>query len=206
MLSLLLAGCSGAKTDGAGGAGGAATSSTSSSGGAGQGGSSTVTGTTTSTATGPGSGYLIINELSALDDWVELFNRGDAPVDLEGLTLADQDMPGVPKTADAITFPPGTILPPGEYLFVLAKQPVAPGEQAPQSACTPGASPCFYAPFGLSDLDGDAAFLMDGEAVLDVVEYPPGAGSSAESWCRLPNGTGAFGGCSATPSAENAAP
>ena len=189
-------------TGGAAGVGGA-TSSASSTGGMGQGGATLGT---TSSATGPGSGYLVINEVSALDDWVELFNRGDAPVDLEGLMLADRDTPGGPKTAEAITFPAGTVLDPGAYLFVLAKQPVSPGEQAPQSACDPGASPCFHAPFGFSDADGDAAFLLDGDTVLDTIEYPAGAATGTETWCRLPNGSVDLDVCSPTPSAENAPP
>jgi hypothetical protein len=202
----LVAGCSEAKNDdgaAGGGTGGGASSSTGGSGGgtAGAGG-----GDTSSTSSSMTQGDVVVNELSATEDWVELFNRGDAAADLSGLGLADQDTPGVPKSADAITFPEGTMLAPGAYLFVLAKQNVDPGEQTPQSTCAPGSSPCFFAPFGLSDADGDAVFLLDGDTILDTAEYPSGAVGAEQTWCRLPNGTGAFEACAPTPSAENAAP
>ncbi len=202
VLSVVALGCSEAKsTDGSGGGGtGTTDASTGATGGAGQGGG----GATSSTSSG-GSGALVVNEVSAVDDWVELYNAGAEVVDLGGVMLADQDTPGVPKTAEGITFPDGTTLGPGAYLFVLAKQTVDPGEQAPQTACAPGSSPCFYAPFGLSDGNGDAVFLLDGSDVLDTAEYPAGAVGAGETWCRLPNGTGAFEACAATPSAENAA-
>jgi hypothetical protein len=204
VLAFVALGCSEAKsTDGSGG-GDATGTSASASGGAGQGGGAT---TSASTSVGGGAvGAVVVNEVSAADDWVELYNPSGAMADLSGLMLADQDTPGVPKTAEGITFPEGTTLGPGAYLFVLAKQTVDPGEQAPQTVCAPGSSPCFYAPFGLSDSNGDAVFLLDGSDVLDASEYPAGAVGAGETWCRLPNGTGAFDACAATPSAANAAP
>jgi len=200
----LAIGCSESKSDdtggGGSGTGGEAQSTTSSAGGA------TTTTTDTTTTSSMTTGDVVVNEVSATEDWVELFNRGDGPADLSGLSLADQDTPGVPKIAEEITFPDGTTLAPGAYLFVLAKQAVDPGEQAPQSVCAPGSSPCFYASFGLSDSNGDAVFLLDGRTILDTGEYPAGAVVADESWCRLPNGTGGFAACAPTPSAVNAAP
>ena len=53
---------------------------------------------------------------------------------------------------------------------------------------------------------GPAAFLLDGDTVLDTIEYPAGAATGTETWCRLPNGSVDLDVCSPTPSAENAPP
>lgn len=153
-----------------------------------------------------GIGGLVVNEISAVssEDWVELFNAGDAPVDLTGLRVADEDKPGAPKLADAITFTKDTTLAPGAYLFILAGQASpAPG---PQSKCDPGASPCFHAVFGLNK-DGDTLFVVGaGDEILIEAVYPPDAVPAGQTWGRLPNGTGTFAGNKPTPSAENKAP
>lgn len=153
----------------------------------------------------PPAGDLVINEISATEDWIELFNRGTSAFDLGGIVLADDDGMGGPKLDEAISFPAGTSVAPGAFLFILAKQDaaVAPGEQAPQTACDPGSSPCFYAPFGLSDGDGDALYLLDGDAILATGEIPPAAAPEPQSWCRVPDGDGGFAVCDATPGASN---
>lgn len=168
--------------------------------------STTGTGAVTSGAGGGAAGDLVVNEISASDDWIELFNRGSAPFDLGGLTLADQDMPGVPKLDEAIVFPSGTTVAPGGYLFILAKQDGAPaGEVQPQTMCEPGPSPCFHAPFGLSAADGDALFVLDDTTVIASADFPANAVPDTQSYCRLPDG-GALAPCAPTPGAANAAP
>lgn len=152
-------------------------------------------------------GDVVINEISATDDFIELFNRGGAAVDLGGKILADRDDATMgPKMEEAISFPAGTSLAPGGYLFVLAKQDavVMPGEQMPQTMCAPGASPCFYAPFGLSDGDGDSVYLLDGATVIAQGDYPASAAPEMMTWCRIPDGTGELAVCTPTPSAANA--
>jgi len=52
---------------------------------------------------------------SSGEEWIELYNRGDAPVDLSGWQVVD---------ATEFTVPAGTVLPPGGYV-VLARGPVA---------------------------------------------------------------------------------
>jgi hypothetical protein len=207
LLFCAAAGCSEAKDDsdgeGGSGTGGAAQST----------GSETSTGSeatgsvTSSGATGGSVGDVVINEVSATEDWIELFNPGTAAADIGGITLADQDTPGVPKLDEAIQFPAGTSIAPGAYLFILVKQDTAtPGQAQPQTMCAPGPSPCFHAPFGLSDTDGDAVFLLQDMTPLAVVNYPPATIPDGQSYCRLPNGNGDFAACAPTPGATNAAP
>jgi len=196
-------GGSGAGNDGGNGSQGGAGAGTASDGGSSNdGGSSSDGGSTSSTMV---NGDVAINEMSATEDWVELYNRGDGAADIGGLLLADSDGAGGPKLDEAISFPVGTTIAAGASLFILAKQDavVKPGEQEPQTVCAPGTSPCFYAPFGLSDGDGDEIFLVDGERVLSNGIYPAAAAAEGESWCRLPDGTGEFAVCTPTPGAPN---
>lgn len=218
-LALIIVGCSEAKDDADedGGAGGSGDTGGSGGSGAGSsdGGNSSAGGASDgagpadggSTSSAPGDADLVINEITATEDWIELYNPGDQPFDLGGLGLADADGPGVPKLDEAIIFPAGTTVAAGGFLFILAKQDavVMPGEQEPQTVCAPGSSPCFYAPFGLSDGEGDEIFLLDGEDVLASGAYPPAAAPEPASWCRLPDGTGDFGVCEATPGTSNSA-
>jgi hypothetical protein len=153
----------------------------------------------------PGTADVVINEIDANVDWIELHNNGVAAFDLSGLVLADRAADCGPKIEDAIIFPPATMIEPGAKLFILAKQDgvVSPGEQVPQTQCAPGLAPCFYAPFGLSNGDGDEIFLIDGGDVLASAVYPSEAATEPATWCRIPDGTGDFAACTATPSAVN---
>ena len=154
----------------------------------------------------PGDGNVVINEIDANADWIELHNKGAEAFDLSGLTLADRDADCGPKIEDAILFPPGTMIEPGAKLFILAKQDtVNPGEQLPKTECLPGAAPCFYAPFGLSGTDGDEIFLIDGGTMVSSAVYPAAAAAEPATWCRIPDGTGDFAACTATASAVNEA-
>lgn len=61
------------------------------------------------------------------EDWIELFNFGDEPVDLAGWGLSDK-----PNEPFLWTFPAGTIMAPGEYLLVWASgKDRVPGESVP---------------------------------------------------------------------------
>ena len=195
-------------SDGGNSAGGPATGGngdggTPSTGGNGNGGMEPIGGCP---ATEPTDGDVVVNEIDANVDWIELHNKGAAAFDLSGLVLADRDVDCGPKIADAIIFPAGTTIEPGAKLFILAKQDgvVTPGEQQPQTQCAPGVAPCFYAPFGLSNTDGDEVFLIDGGDVIASGVYPAAAATEPATWCRIPDGTGEFEVCTATPSAVNA--
>jgi hypothetical protein len=203
-LSTLALACSEANDDADGedgGSGGSDATSSTTKGASGSTGANATVG-----AGGGGSGDLVVNEISGGDDWVELYNRGTMAIDLGGLTLADQDMPGVPKLDEAISFPAGTTLAPGAFLFILVKQEtVMPGEAQPQTTCAPGPSPCFHAPFGISATDGDAIYVIDGQTVVANAEFPAMAVSDTQTYCRLPDG-GSLAPCAPTPGAANAAP
>lgn len=153
--------------------------------------------------TGADTVDVVINEIDANDDWIELHNNGVEPFDLSGMTLADRDDACGPKTEDAIIFPADTMIEPGAKLFILAKQNVNPGQQPSQTVCAPGTSPCFYAPFGLSHGDGDEIFLIDSGDVIASAEYPPSAATVPASWCRIPDGETDFAVCTRTPGAVN---
>jgi len=153
----------------------------------------------------PGDGALVVNELSAAgDDWIELYNAGDADLDVGGLRIADQLEPGVPKLEEAIEIPAGTTLSAGEYLFILADQDVA--SDGFVAECGPGPAPCLVSAFGLS-VGGDEIFVIDEvDAIVLSVEYPADATVAGESWGRLPNGTGAFAVNAPTPGEANEDP
>ncbi len=204
-LGLMVVGCSESRSDtGGGGAGGDGGAPVTSSGGAG-GSGETSSGGGGSSSSAMGKAEVVINEIDANNDWIELVNVGEESFDLAGLLLADSDA-GDPKLDTAIEFPEGATLAGGARLFILAKQDnaVEPGVQDPQTVCEPGASPCFYAPFGISDADGDEIFLLDGDRIISSGVYEPAAAADGESWCRLPDGTGDFAVCAPTPSAPNA--
>jgi hypothetical protein len=179
-----LAACGGGGAGGTAGAGGAAGAG----GGGGAGGSTPP----------PDVTGLAVNEIHPADEWVELVNTGSAPIQLDGLRLADDDA-GAPKEAEAVTFPPGTLVPPGGYVLVGGK------DTCP--ADTNGA-PCFPAAFGISGANGDVVYLLaEAGTVLLSQGYPAGAVvDPLLSYGRLPSGTGSFTVTAPTPGAANAAP
>jgi hypothetical protein len=215
-LALFLFACSESKSSGGGGEGGstdgggaAGATGAGNEGGAGAGnetgGMGSGAGNTGGAGAGP-SGAVVVNEIDANGDWIELFNTSGEAFDLSGLLLADYDDVAMgPKLDEAIEFPAGTSIDGGAHLFILAKiDTVMPGVAMEQTMCAPGTSPCFFAPFGLSDGDGDTVYLLDGETVLASGEYPPAAALEGESWCRFPDGSGAFAVCTGTPGTTNA--
>jgi len=175
---------------------------------------------TTSTGTGGGGGSstssgsggasidgLVINEIDASDEWVELYNAGASTVDLGGLKIADyDDATQGPKVDEAMQFPSGTTLAAGEYLFVIGD--ITDPQPGPQTAnCDPGPTPCYHVAWKISGSGGDTIYILD-EADVGALhqEYPPDAVADGQTYGRLPNGTGSFAACAPTPGAENAAP
>jgi hypothetical protein len=145
-----------------------------------------------------GSGKITLNEISGKgDEWVEIANIGDAPIDLHGYSLTDGDKDGgAPKTSDALVFPAQTILAPGEFL-VAAKQPADAGAVT----CPGKPRLCFAITFGISNKDGDVIHLLG--PTNETVAYPAATLLDGETWSRLPSGTGNFGRGKATPNAAN---
>jgi hypothetical protein len=117
---------------------------------------------------------LVINELNATDDDIEIYNGGTEDFDLGGLVLTDNDFDALydPLLDDeALVFPSPTILEPDMYLVIPVG--VGPGQH----------------PFGISQ-DGDTVTLAnaDTDTVIDQVTF--GSGEAITSFCRQPNGPG----------------
>ncbi|MBK6463654.1 MAG: lamin tail domain-containing protein [Myxococcales bacterium] len=146
---------------------------------------------------------ILINEISGGDEWVELVNSGAAAEDLGGLRLADRDKAtGEPKLAEAVTFPPATVLARGEYLLVRGGGAGDGGRACPDG----GQRHCFNAEFGISNKSGETLFLLAADGgTLGKVVYPPDASSGSRSYARIPSGEpdASFQNAPETPGAPN---
>lgn len=123
------------------------------------------------------------------DDWVELFNRTDSPIDLTGMYLSDKvDNP------TKWQFPDGTMIAANGYLIVWLD------EDHDNEDATEG----LHANFKLSK-NGETVLFVDTDAndnvVLDNVVF--GAQETDVALGRIPNGTGEFQIVAATPGGEN---
>ncbi len=152
-------------------------------------------------------GRVVINELRATtDDWVELMNVGEGPVDLGGMVLADTDTNGnVPRVEEGVEFPAATWLAPGQRLLVLAD--VSDAGVGAQMTClgVDGPMTCYHARFGISAARGEGLFLIGRDHVVSTsAMYPPNAAPEGSSWGRLPDGTGEFAVNRPTPGEANA--
>lgn len=132
---------------------------------------------------------LVLNEIDATGENIEIFNGSDAAVDLSGLVLTDDNVDSAYTLAvdtGELVFAAGTMLAPGAYLVV-------------QGGQGPGLHP-----FGLG-LMGDRVTLADpdGPTIIDQVSY--GDGEATVSYCRQPNGPGGAwtAGCAATMGGAN---
>lgn len=158
-------------------------------------------------------GRVVINEIRGSgEDWIELYNAGGTPVNLAGYGITDSDpMDGVtPRIADAVRFPAGTSLSPGDYLLVVADLAM-PG-MGPQTRCLMSGGPmrCFHAGFGISASRGEVVHLIDARDVMvDRAAYPMDGDAglpSGQTLARLPNGVGGFTRGAPTPGMPNRTP
>jgi hypothetical protein len=139
---------------------------------------------------------LVLNELLAVnvaanadpsdefDDWIELFNGGEAPVSLEDVYLSDD-----PAAPARWALPTDEPLEPGGHLVVWCD-----GE--PEQGAD-------HAPFKLSGA-GEAvvlSYVADEPVTLDQVEYGEQVADTA--WARLPDGGVEWGAAPPTPGAPN---
>lgn len=129
------------------------------------------------------TGDLVINEFLAsnsatvtdqngeYDDWVEIYNKGNAALNISGYHLSDD---GADFTL--FTFPTGTIIQPNSYIVVWADKDVT--------------QVGYHADFKIS-ASGETIYLTDPSfTILDSITF--GAQSTDVSLGRYPNGTGSF--------------
>ena len=141
-----------------------------------------------------GPGDLVINEFMAdndstladefgeFDDWVELYNRGSAPIALGGLYLSDE-----PADPWAYALPDLTLAP-GEYLLIWCDNDPEQGE--------------LHAPFRLNNA-GESVSLASRDAVLDLVVFD--RQEVDVSWARSVDGGPEWQACHApSPGGPNA--
>lgn len=113
----------------------------------------------------------LTDETGDYDDWIELYNRSDEAVVLDGYYLTDK--------ADNLTkwtFPAGTTLPAHSYLIVWADEDEDEG--------------ALHANFKLSASGETLILLNPNQEVVDEVTF--GEQVTDQSSARLPNGTGDF--------------
>jgi hypothetical protein len=154
----------------------------------------TSPGTSTAPTTGGGAGMVVLNEISsggALTgslmgrDVIELHNLGDAQVDLSGFRLSDDPLLPADKT---YVFPAGIVIAPGGWLVL---------SQLDDMAGTGDF------PFGIAQDQEETIVLADGGGtVVDTVTFD--GADAIVSYCRLPDGVGAWVKCDQTFEAANA--
>lgn len=142
----------------------------------------------------PKAPKIVFNEVTSrglldgpvIGDAIELFNAGGGPADLSGWKLSDDATFPTDKT---YVFPPGAQLAAGAYLVLVARDDdTGVGDL----------------PFGISDSKEETLTLAGAEnQTLDqlIVDGP----DAIVSYCRLPDGTGAWQRCDATFGAANLA-
>ncbi|MFA7326927.1 MAG: lamin tail domain-containing protein [Candidatus Kapaibacterium sp.] len=139
-------------------------------------------------------GNIVINEFLAsndatntdqdggYDDWVELYNKGNEAINLEGYTLTDDI-----TDFTLFAFPAGTVIQPNEYIIVWADKEM---EQEG-----------YHANLKLS-ASGETIYLTNATlSIIDSVSF--GTQVTDVSYGRYPNGTGDFRAMSPTPGAAN---
>ena len=89
------------------------------------------------------------------DDWIEIINRSNATINLDGMFLSDN-----PTNLEKWSFPANTIMQPGETLLVWCDEESSQGP--------------LHANFKLSG-NGEQLFLVDtnGTTILDAITYGP---------------------------------
>jgi len=131
------------------------------------------------------AGALVINEVMAsndaacadafgeFDDWVELYNPGDADLELTGYTVTDDTaMPA------KLTLPAGVVVPARGYKLLWCDDQVQGVDHLPFKLDAAGEQFAIYAPDG---------------ALIDSVAF--GMATADTSFARLPDGAGEFASC-----------
>jgi hypothetical protein len=148
----------------------------------------------------PPASALVINEVLArndlatrspdgrYDDWIEIFNGSDEPIDLAGMYLTDD-----PDMSTLWQFP----------LNDPARTTVTPGGYVPIWADGDLATKGLHTNFELDALAGDAVALyhVDGVTLIDLIEFK--SQTSDVSYGRDPDGSSHLTSLSPTPAASN---
>ena len=114
-----------------------------------------------------------------LDEWIELVNAGDLPANLSGWTLVDGALSGGP--GHRYVLPAGTHLEPGGHLVVYRRTSA----------------------IALDAADEWVTLFFPNDQIADQLHTTSFPGYD-QSWCRLPDGTGAWTtACQETPGATN---
>jgi hypothetical protein len=127
------------------------------------------------------------DETGTAEDWLELYNYGDQPVDLTGMYLSDQA-----GNRGAWSFPAGTVLQARDYLLVWCDNDLTDGP--------------LHADFKLSTV-AEGAYLWrtdaDFNTLIDSAVYA--LLGDDEAWARQLDGLGSFQIATPTPLATNSA-
>lgn len=127
---------------------------------------------------------VLAGEFAGPNDAIELYNAGDIVADLSGWQISDE--PTLPAD-ETYVLPPGTTLEPGEFLVLLSL------DEATMTGVLP---------FGVSDSNVESLSLAD--AAGTVIDYVTVDGYLARvSYCRVPDGTGAWFQCVQTFGSDN---
>lgn len=157
-------------------------------------------------------GDLVVNELRAVGttEWLEIANKASSELDLGGYGIADTDKStNGPKYTGAKRFPAGTKVAAKGYVLVLLSKSNAGQGVYPKDACLPESdATCFYAEFGVSAGSSEAVYLLDPQdRTISKTAYPTGIAvdaASPKTACRIPDMTGDFTACTASPGKVNA--
>lgn len=147
-------------------------------------------------------GTMAINEIqSAGTDWIEVVNVSGGALDVSGWIITQADDAGDPEIDRGAVVPAGTALTAGQRIVVLNDMG---GGEGWQTECEGLVDECLYADFGISASNGDTLFVLDAdEEVMDEVLFEGGLEDAAQTFRRLPDGTGEFSAGTATPGTEN---
>lgn len=117
------------------------------------------------------NGVTAADENGQFEDWIELYNNGNASVDLEGWYLTD-----TPFEPTKWQLPGGTVMAPGDYMIIWADEDASQGSM--------------HANFKLT-ASGESVLLYDTDTLLvDHVDF--GEQITDQGYARVPNGSGPF--------------
>jgi hypothetical protein len=130
----------------------------------------------------PSNQDTVTDEYGGADDWIEIFNAGDSPVDMLGFVFAD-------SSGTAQTIAGSVVVQAGAFQLYWADDSPSQGPN--------------HLGFKLSATVGDVVTLKDAAGrTLDGITFGPATGQS--TFARFPDASGAFQWCSApTPGAPN---